>query len=68
MLTINDIVQAQRAKNMRPSDEELRLLPYKNAFTILACHPLPKLRRATSQSRRSQNWSGWQKRMGIILK
>lgn len=32
MLTVNDIIQAQRAKNMRPSDGELRLLPYKNAF------------------------------------
>jgi len=33
MITVKDIVQAQRDKNIKPSEEELRLLPYKNAFT-----------------------------------
>ena len=32
MLTVKDIVQAQRAKNIKPSDEDLRLLPFKNAL------------------------------------
>ena len=64
MRTVADIIQVLHAKKIKPSEEELRHLPFKDAFVYsrLSSHTQVK---ESHESMKLRNWLGWQSRTVI---